>query len=179
MYNWSMATERTRHLDVGGLNYGKLDGVIFLGLAHLLPQDLFYIVDVTADKIEKGHLPKNVFVSTPQVVKIPIPFLSEYKLKHPNHFFDDARMDMVLDVVQPDVALSMFREVRRCLKPGGVFTVVDEIGNRPETVFLGAVSGMKKTSEMNTRELFKSSYPISQYTEAFSGHDVFSIQFKR
>jgi ubiquinone/menaquinone biosynthesis C-methylase UbiE len=176
-----MATERTRHLDVGGLQYGNLTGVVFLGLARTFPKEDFYIADITAKDVSSKTIPPNLHISSPEIGGISFPFLSTYRLAYPPNYFDDARMDMVLDLVNPDEALKMFWEVRRCLKPGGSFTIVDEIENSSIAKGVTRLSGLKQTRLLNTQQILESGYHLSETAKAFKyhGHDLFLLRSQK
>ena len=113
--------------------------------------------------------------------KFPLPFLSSYKLAYPPNYFDDARMDTILDVVRPDIAFKIFREVKRCLKPRGCFTIVDDIFHERGTILSTRLSGLRQVELKNTQEIVQSGYLLSEQTLAFKhfGHDLFLLKLRK
>lgn len=166
---------------MGGLWYGDVSGVVFLGLARTCPNEDFYIADITAGKADRSIIPSNLSITSPILRKIPLPFFSTYKLTYPSNYFDDARMDTLLDVVSPDIVVKIFREIKRCLKPNGCLTIVDDVFHRSSTIFSARLSGFKQESIMGTQEIIQSGYPLSEQSLAFKHfrHDLFLLKLRK
>lgn len=166
---------------MGGLYYGDVSGVVFLGLARAFPNEDFHIADITSDKADRSIIPSNLSITSPMMRKIPLPFLSTYKLAYPPNYFDDARMDAVLDIITPDIVFKIFGEIKRCLKPKGCLTIVDDIFHRSGTIFSAHLSGFQQVCIMDTQEIIQSGYPLSEQSLAFKHfrHDLFLLKLRK
>lgn len=158
-----------------------MSGVVFLGLARVLPSEDFHIADIAANKADRRNLPSNLSITSPIMKNIPFPFLSTYKLAYPSNYFNDARLDAVLDVVTPDIAFKILSEIKRCLKPNGTLTIMDDIFHRSGAIFSSRLLGLEQVEIMNTQEIIQSGYPLSQQILAFDhfGFDLFLLKLKK
>jgi SAM-dependent methyltransferase len=159
-----------------------LSGIAFMGLAHAFPQQRFCIADTTANRLASTvYIPPNLAIVTPQLKKSVVPFFTNYKLPYSSDYFNDARMDMVLDLNMPDIAWKMLGEIKRVLRPGGILTIVDEIGNKFEAELLARLLRLTTTKKLNTNEILASGYLLSETAQAFQqfGFDLFLLELKK
>jgi len=174
-----MFQDRERHLDLGGLTE---DGTpIFERLAQQYLQAMFYIVDPKGKNSLKTTFPQNLIVTAPKS-KDFFGFTIDYQIPYTDDFFDDARMDAVLDFMDytyaPVLLLRVLREIKRVLQPNSTLTIMDVNHHKGGVIPACKIIGFRNTQMFSFQELFESGYPISPQIEAFHGFGfpVFGLQ---
>ena len=95
-------------------------------------------------------------------------FLAHYSIPLPEGLITEARMDLVLDFLHDwKKRYSLMQEVRRILKPSGVFNVVDFKINSGGLRTIAQVCGLQHQYSLSGSQLLVSGYPLSPCAEYF------------
>ncbi len=167
------------HLDLGGFSEDAIS--LFEEMAVQRPGERFCIVDPKVRKTEEPTMMTNLEMTSPEIRKL-LGYVLHFRIPYSDAHFDDARMDAVLDFLDFSYeTLYLFRalrEIRRVLKTGGIFTVMDLEYHAPGIQRVSQLAGFRHMEKFSYQEMIDAHYPVSPMIQAFRyfGFPIFGMQ---